>query len=516
MAQQTKPDSDVEQLKTVIANLANDVLDAHYDAHPHSNAFGAEYDGPGQTPSGTYYLGREHGANGADSDLGIDYCYRRFPDPDADRRGQDDTEYVYGKYGWMDASTLVDEADLLRAVFENAVEGDYLDETDLERYDDAVDAARGNLRTTREQYDLQDLATLFRSHEIDTLRTLLAHGDEEGRVVWQLCFSKDEDGNHIENTIDIPVLSEDGQFMLVTTERYYWDDQRREGKHYDYAAVVGYDDTPQRFFVHRLDGRQIGGDEPWTAARVKDAMGFDYNLDEVDVDDMPYGERIRVQGDLAVVRHDYDVALADHRETVLDSTQTSLLREHAEAFLDANPVYADHTDLYVSRHGRLSVRADDTDAIQALQDELGIDEETVRDEQDDRGYARLTAKRRAEIVEDLVREHIIRWASDQHDDVSLAAIKREAREDAREVFEDTSDQVNSVLGNHTIILSNVVEHPNIGFGDDAAQGAFVVPESASGFVIHGEHEDKLLDLGAGVYEFRFLDGHEDEWWQNSS
>lgn len=42
-----------------------------------------------------------------------------------------------------------------------------------------------------------------------------------------------------------------------------------------------------------------------------------------------------------------------------------------------------------------------------------------------------------------------------------------------------------------------------------------VPEQAEGLVIHDEHEDKVLELGAGVYEFRFLDEHEDRWFMDS-
>lgn len=515
MAQQTTAETDAESLQNTIASLVNDLLDAHYDAYPSSNAFGADYDAPGDQRGGTYYVGREHGADGADSEVGFDYLYRRFPDPDEPR--QDDTAYVYGNYGWMDVAELIDEAQFLRALFEEGADAGYLTDADLERFDTTVDAARSGLRTTRDQYGLEDLAALFRDHDIDTLRTLLAHGDEEGRVVWQLLFSKDEDGNHIENPIEVPVLSESDQFMLVRTDRYYFDDQSGEGKHYNYAAVIGYDDTPQRFFVHRLDGSDLGGDEPWTPARVKNAMGFDYNLAEVDTKDLPYGERVRVQGDLTVVRHDYDVALEDYRKDVLDAEHASLLREYSEPFLAANPdVEAIENDrLWISSYGRIDVRADSTDDLKALQDELGLDEETVRARQDDRGWSRLTAGRRADIVQALVADRIRQWAA-EHEDVDLRGIKRDARQEAREAFQDTDEQSNAVLGNHTVLLSDVAEHPDLRFGSNGAQGAFVVPKCAKGLVIHDEHEDKALELGRGVYEFRFLNGHSDEWWQENA
>lgn len=514
MAQQTAPESATESLQNTIAGLVNDLLDAHYDTYPSSNAFGAEYDAPGTDADGTYYVGREHAADGADNSVGFDYLYRRFPDPDEPRR-REATEYVFGKYGWMDAQALVDEASLLRSLFEEAAGAGYLTESDLERFDAAVETAANDLRLTREQYDLTDLADRFRSHDIDTLRTLLAHGDEEGRVVWQLLFSKDEDGDHIENPIEVPVLSESDQFMLVTTERYYWDEDAREGKHYDYAAVVGYDDTPQRFFVHRLDGRQLGTHNAWTPARVKDAMGFDYNLAEVDTQDMPYGTRVRVQGDLTVVRHHYDAALSDYKQAVAETELRSIRRQYAEQYRNDNPAVEEQDGVYVSRSGRVAVRTRETAVLKEIQEAVGIEEETVRAEQEALGYQRLTAKRRAEIVAGLIESAIVEWAS-EHEDVMLAAIKREAREEARETFEDTVEQANGVLGNHTLLLGGVTEHPDLRFGDEGAQGAYVVPDHAEGLLIHDEHEDKVLELGPGVYEFRFLDGHEDEWWQNQT
>lgn len=513
MAQQTQADTTAEQLQSTIADLANDVLDEHYDAYPSSSAFGADYEGPGDTPSGSYLLGRENGADGADSDVGFDYFYRRFPDPE--NRGQDDYEYVYGKYGWMDVNDLVDEVRLLRSLFEDAVDADYLDDSDLERLDAAVDAARGELRAERDQYDLQDLAALFRSHDVDTLRTLLAHGDEEGRVVWSLCHSKDEDGETITNPIEVPVLSEDDQFMMVRTTRYYYD-EHEGGKHYAYAAVVGYDDTPERFFVHRLESDPDirSDDTDWTPKMVRERMGFDYNLHEVDSDDLPLEERVRLQGDLAIVRRDYDVELDEYRRDTLDAAEGRALREHAGDFLEANPDVEAHDDLYITSYGHISVRADDTDGIKALQADLGIDEDDVRAEQERRDIQRLTAKRRAEIVESMVADRVLEWA-DANADLGRRAMKTEARQDAREAFTDVDGQVNLGMGNHVAMVSDAAEHPNRTYGDEATQGVVTVPERAELFLVHDEHEDVHLTLEPGVYEFRFLSGFEDEWWQEA-
>lgn len=494
-----------DRFHDALLDLTTDLLDAWYDAHPSSNAFGADYDGPGSTPSGTYFIGRDGGPDGD----GVDYIMRRFRDPENPR--EDEREYVYGKYGWMDENDLVDELALLRQVFVEAVDRDLLDVDVLERFDEAGDALEAGLQEEREQYNLGDLADLFRDHDIDTLRTLLAHGDEEGRVVWCLCFSKDEEDNVVENVVETPVVSERDRFMLVRTERYYHDEQTGETKRYAYAAVVGYDDTPERFFVHRLESDPDIRDPEteWTPAMVREKMGFDLGPQDVADGTIPQGERVRIQGDLVVVRHDYAVEREAERARWLEQAKDRILRDYGceySGFTDVDGVrVGDMT-------GRVRVKADDTDALRDLQDEVGLEEETVRAEQDERGWDRLTAGRRQEIVEDLLRERVYQWACDQHD-ADPAAIKADAHEAADEEFSSTAQQANSAVGNHVLIVSDAVEYEAPRAIDEDAQAAVVVPEESTLMAIHDEHEDKMLSLGQGVYTFRFLDGFETERWQ---
>lgn len=502
-----------ERFHKIIADITNELLNAYYTAHPSSSGFGADYEAPQGTPDGTYYVGRENGADGAKDEVGFDYFYRRFRDPESWRN---ENEYVHGKYGWMDINGLIEESNLIRQVFEEGVENDYLSESALERYDTATENLRNGIREVREQYDLSDIADLMRSHEIDTLRTLLGHGDEESRTVWQLLFSKDEDGEHVENPLEIPAISEVDRLMFVRTERYYYDEDERDGKWYDYGAVIGYDDTPERFFVHRLssDPDLRDDDTEWTIELVKEKMGFDVNLHEVG-DDMPLERRVRVQGDLAVIRRDYDDALDGLTKQKFDSRRDELGHEHIEEFIEEHPTYAKTEGVQVSRR-RVNFHIDknSTDLLKELQDELGIDEEAVRKEQEQRDISRLSAKRRNEIITYLCEERAYKWCIDR-EGADEAQMWTDAKDAARGDFEETEKQVNEVIGNHTLMASSTREHPNRRFGDDATREALVVPETATVFVIHDEHNDKNLTLGPGVYEWGFLQGYEDEWWMSN-
>ena len=498
----------------VIVDLTNELLDDYYESHPSSSAFGADYDAPEGEANGSYFVGRENGADGAEDDIGFDYFYRRFRDLETRR---EESEYIYGKYGWMDINDLADETNLLRQVFEEAVEDGHLNDGALGRFDAATEALADGLRSVREEYDLGDIANLIRNHEIDTLRSLLGHGEEESRTIWQLLFSKDEDGDHMENPVTVPVISEVDRLMFVRTDRYYYDDHEG-GKWYAYGAVIGYDDTPERFFVHRLPSDPDLRDEEteWTIDLVKEKMGFDDNLHEVG-ENMPHGRRVRLQGDLAVIRHDYDDALAEQTRREFDSIRSEHGSEYVEEFAEAHPSYRETEGVHTYTH-RVNVRVTvhDTDGLKQLQDELDIDEEAVREEQERRDISRLTAKRRNEIVTDLLEDRIYRWCCDRAG-VSEGEMRADAERAATDSFEDEQPQINAVIGNHTLLMSNGVRHPRgRRFGNDETREALVVPDEATLFVIHDEHDDKQLTLGPGVYEFRFLQGYEDEWWMSGN
>jgi hypothetical protein len=71
------------------------------------------------------------------------------------------------------------------------------------------------------------------------------------------------------------------------------------------------------------------------------------------------------------------------------------------------------------------------------------------------------------------------------------------------------EQVNAVVGEHAGTLSGLTQHPARTFGGDGTRAAFVALDQASEFVLH--HDICLLEMGPGIYEFWFLDGHEDKW-----
>lgn len=509
----------LETVRETLTTLANELLDAFYQENPHANAYGAGYDAPGEDRE-TWYLGRENGANGAEAETGVDFWYRKFLDLENEggrRRASEEYEYVYGDYGWMDTNQLLDERNRLRQLFEAAVEDGFLDQSSLERFAAAFDQAEAELQEWRETFSLVDVEMLFREHDADTLFDLLAHGDEESRVVWSLLYSKDEDGEQVENPLEVPVASEEDAMMFVRAERTYIEDDGTQ-KEYAYGAVIGYDDTPERFFVHRLESDPDLRDPEteWTVELLKEKMGFDAHLWEVNTRELPVQKIVRVQGDLAVVRHDYHDALWEYRGTLLEQKRQSIAREYASEFFEAHPEYENHDAISTRSFGprfRVNKRvAAKTPELKALQDDLNITEESVRERMRP-DWKQLTAKRRRQLMDELLMDRLETWAVEQSERTA-SEIADNAEAEAREAFTETERQINAVHGNHTLILGPATEHPDRTWGDDGTLAVYVVPAEteANGFVLHDEHQDKELTLGPGLYEVRFLDGYEDQWW----
>jgi len=503
-----------------LRSLANSLLDNFYGEVPQANAYGTSYDEPDHDDA-SWLLGRENGADGAADDAGIDYWYRKYIDSSEDdenrgrgrsRRASQEKDYLYGKYGWMDFAELVEETDRLRQLFSSAVEEGFLSEEDLKRFEEAASDAEAAFAAWRESFDLEGVAELFHECDRDTLFDLLATDDEEYTVVNALLNSYIDGEKTPNSVVETPLVSEEHAMMLVRAERVT--DTNDGQKRYSYAAVVGYDDTPERFFVHRLnsDTDIKDPDTEWTVEMLKDKMGFDYHLWEVEGDKFPHNKTVRVQGDLTLTRRDYDAERWDYYESRVEAEKQQVTRDVAAEFCETHPEIDGHDDLRISPHsGLVRVYPDDTGELKSLQADLGIEEETIRDRMQD-DWQQLTANRRQQLIEEVLADRIAQWgyANSDHSD---ERVRESAEQATAEVFDDMNKQVNTVAGNHTIIAGPAQEYPVRELDpDNDLWGAIVVADEATGIVVHDEHQDRALTLNAGIYEIGNLDGFETEFW----
>lgn len=500
-----------ENLHNTLLEILNSLLDTYYDEHPLSNAYGSDSHDPDIGPRGSWFIGRADGSQGAESERGIDYAYRVHPG-DPTERG-DEKNYLVGKYGWMDANEFLDLSDDLGGVLEEAAESGFISEDEVETYYDSIEEFEETLNDIRQDIPLNIIAEHIHEHNNDILQTLLGLDEEDSRVIWMLQFSKDEDGDIIENEIETPVI-EDG-LMFARTERYYAPDDKWSA----FGVVIGYDDTPAGLFVHRLQwDRDLGNpDFEWTLGAIKEKMGFDLDYDKIPSTEIPFDTTVRLQGDVSLTRRDFTTVMWEYYDETLKENKNSFLREYNTEITEAHEEIVDHDNIYVSQRSpsRINVRLDETDELKSLQEDINIDEEDVREEQEHRGYSRLTAKRRKEIIEYFIKERFLQWGYENISEADEEEIEVETELYTRTQFNDTQDQVNLVIGNHAVVLGPALEHPDRDYTRERdCIEAIVVPDEATGFIWHDEHQNKKVRLPKGIYEFNFLQGHEEQWWMN--
>jgi hypothetical protein len=510
----------------IIADIASSVLDSVYEEHS-STTFIAPIDSD-DVEQTKIILGRQDDFDADESELGFDYLFRA---PERRNDPRVDTENICGSYGWsMNARELIDEAPRLRQLFSHAVEKGHLDESELDRYDKTVESLEDAVYSGREETNLDQVKEHIERYDIDGLKRIAASDDEDGRVLWQLLFSKDENDDIIENDVSVEFIDNEAGIMFVRSERYFHDEYREpDGKWYAYGAVIGFDDTDDRFFVHRLQSDTDLRDPEfeWTLGAIKEKMGFDLYYDEaIHSEDIPFDNRILVQGDVALLRRDYTSELWSHYENKYEQKRQSFVKDNTPSWSDdvettelSEKLEEHFSDIQNIRYSKSRahvniVGAASTDEVKELQEELNISEETVREEQDRRGIGRLSAKQRRIIVQDLLNERVYNWAL-EITNTTDEKLQEEAEQEAVEEFENTRNQVNLILGNHTLVLGPALEHPNQNPENrETPLGRIIVPEEATGYIWHDEHENKKITLPKGVYEFHFLDGHEEQFWMN--
>jgi hypothetical protein len=110
---------------------------------------------------------------------------------------------------------------------------------------------------------------------------------------------------------DISIFYSDSEIALLKPEynherreqmrnrlRQQW--LRFQGEELEEAFIVGKDDTPVGLFAHSVDGTRLNSDQKVTREMIHEVMGFDKSYAGESKLNPNLGERIRLQGDLAV------------------------------------------------------------------------------------------------------------------------------------------------------------------------------------------------------------------------
>jgi hypothetical protein len=351
--------------------------------------------------------------------------------------------------------------------------------------------------------ELEDLVLGIQNGFEDLCAIGICDDEEDKDSVWKL-FNCSADGKGLQDTRR-HIHFENEDLALVEVERWY-------NEWYSVAYVVGNDDGDTPFFIHRLrDADKVEEVDEWTAQKVYNLMGFDANFNSENIESET---RYRVQGDVYFEQRNLDKELREAVDTYGRNVAGNAVKEHAENFLEIQNASALFTvNTFISTRLNRTEREPvlhwaeefSTDEIKEIQDDLNISEDRVREEQENRGWGRLSQNRRRTIVRDLFEERLFQWV-EQTQKIDVSQVREEAEQEQREQYEDTQVSCPITLGNHLLNIRNATIHPNSTrrLEEDIE---VVVPEETQLYVLHDEHNSKILTLPQGIYTFGFLEQH---------
>jgi hypothetical protein len=292
------------------------------------------------------------------------------------------------------------------------------------------------------------------------------------------------------------------------------------------GVIIGCDDTPVGLFAHVTDVTALDPTQETTHTAIRDAMGFDRELDPyVDHDrlDAVPGERIRLQGDLRVERTD---DLDGFPKEIARTTRRRENRRLIDEYLESTTLPAEHiwgqndsitinTTLTttVSETGGVilePVTADrDLELLSYVELLLALDHGpgVVYTEYDDVPYIRnprrpggLAGTQRHSVAIETAREEASRsleaLLETQREDIEATA--RDRASDAR-VGIDIPKQVNLPVDNHLTFIE-------AGYAPavETEPVPVAVPSETTLHIVHDEHNTVTVQVSPGVYRFSLL------------
>lgn len=388
----------------------------------------------------------------------------------------------------------------------------------IETFETAEERLFETAESVRWSMDIDDLVVGIENGYDDLCAVGICDDEEDKDSIFKM-FKCTNDGQGLQDTKREIVFQND-DLALVHVQRWFKDTQkaRREvgydGEWYSVAYVVGCDDGDTPFFIHRLQNASVFEEvDEWTAEKVYDQMGFDKNAStdgEIEND-----VRYRVQGDVYFERRAVDKEVEMFCDRYVKNTARNIAKEYADDFLSSRNL----TEVFTVNSVYISSRLNqteheylfdvtgsyDTAYLKEVQEQINLSEDRMREIQDERGWNRLSQKRRHRIICDVLEERLFQW-TEQNTDESILSEMESARAEQENEFMDTDKSCPITLGNHLVNTLNATLHPNSRrrLEEDIE---VIVPEETQLFVLHDEHNSKMLTIPKGIYHFGFLNQH---------
>lgn len=495
------------------------------------------------TLSGDFVRGPERRSgllvSGLDSSGDVDYVYWKWFSTQ-----ENESEYTYFcDNGVWDISLLRGRSELVRQILEvlehMGSRTDFISTPpEIERYNNLQQELDSKIQKERRLYGIDDIINLVLDADFQTLKSVIAPDGNDIQEFWKLLFSR-QDGSVVEN--DIEVLYNDDRIALFRTLRSY----ESNGRVYPFVLVTGIDDTPDRFFVHRLPRCHMTDDEDWDWSKqdIRNIMGFEVDYNDIN-GIIPRDKITRIQGNLRIIpedTHENRRYCSKKIANVLEQSIVSLMQSEYLGSLEYSfnqdgwqPEISAPRTVNMSTDGKDTIHIADSDTtpeVRSYQEKLEIKESEVRKRQKQRDIGRLSARLRHEIISDIFYDNALSWVLDNRnldeitkkltdsifhtsqvdsqvpeliDELSKQGIREAAEQHVDEIFNDTR-QVNMRFENHIVIAGSAVSYPlPNNLQSRIRLDKIIVPDESRLLIEHDEHNTRIYKLLEGVYEFRYL------------
>lgn len=374
-------------------------------------------------------------------------------------------------------------------------------EVSFSKVDDLLEDIRNQLELDREETGLSDIKTLVDNREKSLISGLICSDSDDMEAVDK--WFQHWNGEYVDSEVTTPHYS--NEYILVRSEM----SSSRTSGVYHAGWVVGVDrEQPSGFFIHRMNHTselEEDGKE-WSKREIRQEMGY---TKEYQGQSLEKGETYRVQGDIYLKKESQtpeELAESRAENTVkrnikmdMEDTAKNGFYEKFPATENVEPRFGTYNDLGFGCQIRLDP---DTDDLKKLAEHLGIKEETIRSKQEERGLKRLHPKTRKEIMEEIIEEAVHQYILQEE---GYKNKLEEEKQDILSQWREEERQLNTLIGNHALMVSNGTQ-----LRRSRRNGTlrFIIHDNTSSFIIHDEHQNQVLKLDKGVYEFDALERHQ--------
>lgn len=284
----------------------------------------------------------------------------------------------------------------------------------------------------------------------------------------------------------------DNEYIVVRAMRGHNEYQKC---YYHAIWVIGIDDSGA--WMHRLEwNHEFENDKMvWDKELIKKFMGFHESISEK-IERIPKDKSMRLQGDLVITKRDeFMDYIINQKIEVFLSNYSYKYRELIYKRIEKEKGYNDAQikilrDIEKWKHGNQEERKEIRKKYN-----LGNSSYVINRLHEENRFE-AARKYRERRYKEIGADKILRYIEDSFK-TNLVLIDSFAKK-------IKTGQVNFTIGNHLIIFSNANKGQ---ISSWSTSNDMVIKDSSYLFVIHDEHQNKVLRLDSGVYNIRLLNRH---------